>query len=235
MMPAFSREIIKRKKEGLVPVIPDFKHISPKDGDLFGGRDYIEIARRLSGMGTPVFSVVTESGHFGGSLKLLEEIVKATNKPVLRKDFIRDPDDLKATKDSGAAAVLLMCAVLEEKTLFKLYNEAINIGLEPFVEAHSLEHLEFVKKIGADLVGINNKDILKLEKDSGTVLTTENLAGFAPENAVLVSESGIGSPGDVKAAVNAGADAVLVGTALWRADNLEYFYSSLCNAKGEES
>lgn len=230
MITSFSQGILQRKIERLVPVIPDFKRISPKHGDLFQGRDYIEDAKLLADLGAPVFSVVTEGRYFGGSLELLEEVVKATGRPVLRKDFIQNTDDLRETKNCGAAAILLMCSMLEEERLIELYQAAVETGLEPLVETHCFEHMKIVEKIGASLAGINNKDIRELEKDEGTVATTEKLAGYVPENAVLISESGIHTPADVRAVVISGADAALVGTALWKADCLAEFYMSLSEA-----
>lgn len=232
-MSRFSEELLKKKSQGIIPVIPDIKCKSPREGDLLGGRDPVETAKMLAEIGAPAFSVVTESADFGGSLKLLEEVAKATGRPVLRKDFIRDGDDLRKTRDCGAQAVLLICSMQTESTLIKLFDEALKIGLEPLVEAHTREELELAGRIGAKLVGINNRNILELEKDDGTVSMTENLARFAPEGALLISESGIFTRRDTAAAISAGADALLVGTAIWKAENMADFYLSICGAREE--
>ena len=232
-MRRFTARLLERRRAGYVPVIPDFKLISPADGLLFSGRDVLQAARDLEAAGAPALSVVTEERDFGGSLDLLSDLVKAVRIPVLRKDFIRTTADVEETARRGAAAVLLICACLDEATLGALYRDAIACGLEPLVEAHTAEELRWARDLGAKLVGINNRDILALEKDGGTVSTTSALAAGRPEGAVLISESGIHSPADVKAALSAGADAVLVGTAIWQAEDPVAFYRELSTAEGK--
>ena len=172
-------------------------------------------------------SVVTESKDFGGSLTLLQNIVEVTGLPILRKDFVTNTDDLKISLDHGAAAILLMCATQTEKSLFTLYEAGLGLGLEVLVETHTLDEMQLAKKLGATLVGINNRDISRLERDDGTVTNTLTLAKFAPENAVLISESGITTPEEVRQAIDSGADAVLIGTALWQAADMVAFYKKL--------
>lgn len=220
----FTDAIIVRKQAGFISVIPDIKCISPKEGDLLRGRDPIEVAKLLAEAGAPALSVVTEQKDFGGSLELLEQIAAETRLPVLRKDFIKGPDDLKITKDCGAAAILLTCATLTIPLLQKLYEEALQIGIEPLVETHTKEELILAGRIGAKLVGINNRNILELEKDNGNVSATELLAAYKPKDAILISESSIQTPMEAQAAVRAGADAVLIGTAIWQAENVRECY-----------
>ena len=216
---------------GTIPVIPDIKCFSPKHGDLLRGRCPVEVARLLKNAGAPVMSVVTENQNFGGNLNLLRNVSKATGLPILRKDFITNTDDLKVSLDSGAAAVLLMCATQTEKSLFELYESAINLGLEVLVETHTTGEMLLAKKLGATLVGINNRDITRLERDAGTVENTCRLAEFAPENAMLISESGINTPEEARQAIASGADAVLIGTALWQAADMGAFYMQLCGGE----
>ena len=232
-MRRFTARLLERRRAGYVPVIPDFKLISPADGLLFSGRDVLQAARDLEAAGAPALSVVTEERDFGGSLDLLSDLVKAVRIPVLRKDFIRTTDDVEETACRGAAAVLLICACLDEATLGALYRDAIACGLEPLVEAHTAEELRWARDLGAKLVGINNRDILALEKDGGTVSTTSLLAAGRPEGSVLISESGIHSPADVKAVLSAGADAVLVGPAIWQAEDPVALYRELSAAEGK--
>ncbi len=220
MISEFSQALISKKQAGFIPVIPDIKCNSPKEGDLLRGRDPLAMAKLLEEAGAPALSVVTEQKYFGGSIKLLEKIATVTTLPLLRKDFISNIDDLKITKDCGAAAILLICAKLPFAKLAKLYEQAIQIGLEPLVEVHSTEELTFAANIGATLIGINNRDITNLEKDDGTVSVTKSLAINKPQNALLVSESAIQTPAEARAAIDAGADAVLIGTAIWQADDM---------------
>ena len=226
----FSQVLRAKITTGVIPVIPDFKRISPKKGDLFGPRDPVEMARIMASLGAPALSVVTEGKSFGGSLTLLKRIAAATGLPVLRKDFIKTANDIKATRDAGADAVLLICATMDARELARLYEEALKSDLEPLVEACNAEELALAGELGATLVGINNKNIMQLERDGGTVSRTAALTSSAPLGALLVSESGIGSPADARAAMDAGAGAVLVGTAIWRAVDTAGFYLSLCDS-----
>lgn len=229
----FSDALIARKQAGFIPVIPDIKCTSPKIGDLLRGRDPVEAAKLLAKAGAPALSVVTEQKNFGGSIELLERIAAERMLPILRKDFITCVDDLKITKDCGADAILLICATQPFPLLMKLYEEALKIGLEPLVEAHTKEELILAGKIGTKLVGINNRNILELEKDDGTVSATELLAAYMPKNAILISESSIQTPAEAQAAVCAGADAVLIGTAIWQAENMRECYLALSKGMGD--
>lgn len=223
----FARGIITRKQSGFIPVIPDIKCRSPKEGDLLRGRDPVKAAKLLAGCGAPALSVVTEGKNFGGSLQLLEKVAAGTTLPILRKDFITGAEDVKITRDCGAAAILLICSLHTFSSLMRLYEEVVNMGLEPLVEAHSEEEMRWVVQIGAKLVGINNRNIMELEKDDGSVSTTRRLVVLKPEGATLISESSIKNPAEAQAAIAAGADAVLIGTALWQAGNMEECFLAL--------
>ena len=229
-----SLAIADENKRGYVAVIPDIKCISPKEGDLLQGRDPVETAKYLVSCGAPVLSVVTEGSRFGGSPKLLRDIAKDVSVPVLRKDFVVSEDMLFETVELGGAAVLLICAITDEKNLHALYEKSIKLGLEPFVEVCTAAEMELAKKIGAQLVGINNRDIVTLEIDSGDTSRTMELAANAPSDALLVSESGILSADDAELAVAAGANAVLVGTALWQAHDMGEMYRSLRVKRGTQ-
>ena len=223
----FSSAIALENERGFVAVIPDIKCISPKEGDLLRGRDPVDTAKYLVSCGAPLLSVVTERERFGGSPELLADIAKSVDAPVLRKDFITSENQLSETAELGAAAVLLICAVSDEKNLNALYEKAIKFGLEPFVEVHTAEEMKFAGKLGARLIGINNRKIVTFEQDDGGPERTVALASKTPSGALLVSESGILSPDDAKLAASARANAVLVGTALWLADDMGAMYRSL--------
>jgi indole-3-glycerol phosphate synthase len=202
----------------LSKIIIDFKPVSPKDGDLFRGRNPADVALYLEKAGVLGLSVVTAEEHFGGSLSLLRTITKTVKLPVLRKDFIQTDDDLYETLDCGATGVLLICAAV--KNLKKLHEKALKIGLKPLVEVHTLDEMKLAKSIGAKIIGINNKDILSLEKDRGTVDLTVDLIKYAPDDAFIISESGIRNRSDAQKAIDSGANAVIVGTAFWNGDFL---------------
>ena len=225
----FSDAILKRKLQGFIPVIPDIKQISPKEGDILKGRDPAVMAKILIEAGAPALSVVTENKYFGGSAELLKKVSETagSNIPVLQKDFITSADQLKTAKDNGADAVLLICAIQSFSMIKELYKKALKIGLEPLIEVHTKEELFPALGAGAKLIGINNRDIVELEKDDGTVDLTGKLAKYIPENVTIISESSIKTPQDAEEAIRSGADAVLVGTALWQSENIFDFYNSL--------
>ena len=223
----FSAALTGENTRGKVAVIPDIKCVSPKEGDLLDGRDPVEIAKLLANAGAPVLSVVTERERFGAPPGLLRAVADATGLPILRKDFIASERDLEETVEMGAAAVLLICSMTDRQVLTKLYESAIRLGLEPFVEVCIAEEMAFASGLGVGLIGINNRNIATLELDSGGVSRTQALASLAPKGAVLVSESGIFTPDDVRLAVSAGARAVLIGTALLRADDMCSLYQAL--------
>lgn len=230
-MMGFTESLRRCAQDGRVSVIPDFKMISPSDGPLFSGRDVIADAKAIEAAGAPALSVVTEPDQFGGSMELLSGITQAVQIPVLRKDFIQTRADVEATARCGAKAILLICACMKEDQLRELYHTSLDCSLEPLVEAHSQEELRLASALGAKLVGINNRDILTLERDGGTVSTTALLASAKPFDSFLISESGIQTTNDVRTALQSGADAVLVGTAIWKAPDPIRFYQALSRAK----
>jgi len=195
-------------------IIIDFKPVSPRHGDLFKGRNPLEAARRLEKAGVLGLSVITEAEHFGGSLDLLRSVVNAVSLPVLRKDFIKTDDDLYETHGCGAKGVLLICAAA--KNIGALHDKALSIGLVPVVEVHTRDEMELAERIGAKIIGINNRDITVLEKDGGTVDLTLDLIKTAPKGAYIISESGIYCREDAQRVLDAGANAVLIGTAFWQ-------------------
>lgn len=229
-MKGFEQALRACAQAGRVPVIPDLKSVSPGAGPLFPAAQAAERAREMERARAPALSVVTESAQFGGSLEMLSQVVQAVDLPVLRKDFIRTTAEVEQTARLGARAILLICACLEEALLRQLYQAALSCGLEPLVEAHTVRELQLAAALGARLVGINNRDILQLERDGGTVDTTLRLAAEKPEHCLLISESGIQTPADARAALRGGADAVLVGTAIWRSGDPAAFYQALSRA-----
>ncbi len=214
----------KRYQEGYLPVIPDIKLRSPGEGELMQGRDPAEYARALEAAGAPVISVVTEEEHYGGSVKLLEEILRVVSVPVLRKDFIRTEEQLEETARLGVSAVLLIASVLGEEQLELLFEKAVSYGIEPLVEIHNQTELEIAVKLPVTFLGINNRNILTWETDNGNVGTTEALAKLTKKNTndrkvFLLSESSISSPEEISRAAKAGAHGVLVGTAFLKAED----------------
>ena len=230
-MMRFTEALRECAYSGYVPVIPDFKIISPADGPLFEGRDVIEAAKAMESAGAPALSVVTEGTQFGGSAKILSQIAEVVNIPILRKDFIKMRGDVEATIRMGASAILLICSCMSEETFRELYHTSLELGITPLVETHSETELQLAASLGAELIGINNRDILTLERDGGNVSTTAKLAVAKPKNAFLISESGIQNSEDVRIALRSGADAVLVGTAIWKSEDPFAYYRELSRTK----
>ena len=230
---SFLEALKKTKARGIIPVIPDIKVFSPKEGELLRGRDPAAYASDLALAGAPVLSAVTEQKEFHGSLDMLEDICRHVEIPVLRKDFIEDERDLDATLKAGASAILLMVSCLGEKKLETLYRAALGRGLMPLVETHTAEELDFALRLGAPLVGINNRNILELERDNGDVSHASRLLGTARDrDAFIVVESGLTCGDDVRFAVRAGADAALTGTALLQAENPVTMFRSMSRRSG---
>lgn len=203
--------------KGRIPVIPDIKCKSPGEGNLLGTRDPVGYSKELTAAGAPMISVVTEEEHYGGSARMLSKIAEAIPIPILRKDFILRKEQLKESVSMGASGVLLMASVMEPEQLVRLFYEALALGLEPLVETHNQQEIAAVSKLPISFFGINNRNILEWETDQGNVETTEQLASFTNKEIFILSESSITSPEEVKRAVEAGANGVLVGTALLKA------------------
>jgi len=209
------------KKEKKIPLIAEIKVYSPKDGDLIKNRDPVEIVYKYREGGACAISVVTEAKYFKGSLKLLRHIRKSTDLPILRKDFIQNIRQIKERKKMGVEAILLITCMLSYKKLFELNKYAHRLGLETVVEVHNQKDLEKIKDMKLDIIGINNKDILNLERDEDKINSTLKLLNKIPNSIITVSESGIRTIKDVRKVIKAGCDAILMGTGLLKAKDIQ--------------
>ena len=194
-------------------VIAEVKRRSPSRGDIAPGLDAVAQARAYEAAGADAVSVLTEPTRFGGSLDDLREVAAAVSLPVLRKDFIVDRGQVWEAAEAGAAAVLLIVAILTDDRLHDLLLECLDCGLDPLVEVHDLDETRRACKAGCTLVGINNRDLVTLEVD---LATTEYLAPALGPCMFPVSESGISTPADACRAALSGARALLVGETLVR-------------------
>lgn len=227
---SFSSALVSSRRSGIVPVVPDVKARSPKEGDLLQGRDPVAYAQTLVKAGAPAISVVTEPTHFDGSMAMLEAITQGVDVPVLRKDFIQREDELEATRAAGADAVLLIAVHLSPERLAALIDHARHIGLESVVEVHNEEELQRALTLPFDVLGVNNRDIANLERDHGTVERSASLASKIPPDVLWISESGIHTPDDVQRAAASGATAVLIGTELLQAGDPARRWKELAGA-----
>lgn len=203
------------RKEGL-SFICEVKKASPSKGIIAEEFDYLAIAKDYEKAGAAAISVLTEPKYFLGSDQYLTEIAKEVSIPILRKDFIVDEYQIYEAKVIGASAILLICEITGEAELKKYLETAHSIGLSALVEAHTPEQIEKALRAGAEIIGVNNRDLTNFNVD---IDTAKRLRELVPEEVLFVSESGIKTPADVEAQYHAGADGVLVGEALMRCED----------------
>ena len=204
------------KKPGL-SVIAEVKKASPSKGLICPDFHPAQIAKAYEAAGADAISVLTEETYFQGSSEYLKEVRKAVALPVLRKDFVIDPYQIYEAKTLGADAILLIAALLPEDTLKEYHKIASSLGLDCLMEAHNEPELEAVLNANGKIIGVNNRDLKTFHVD---LHTTAELATLVPKECVLVSESGISTNADMRAAKAAGADAVLIGETLMRSGNV---------------
>ncbi len=218
-------EAIERASD--VPLIAEIKRASPSAGDIRLRADPVHTAQLMLHGGAISLSVLTEPRYFKGDPSFLSEIRKVTDVPLLYKDFIVDEYQLYEAAEARADAVLLIAKVLgrELRRFMALVEE---FGMESLVEVTNEKEVKMVGAAGAKLIGVNNRDLQTL---SVNLNLTVELAPTVPKDVTLVSESGISSPGDVIRMINAGADAVLVGTAIMKEKDIEGKVRSLVEAR----
>jgi indole-3-glycerol phosphate synthase len=192
-------------------VIAEIKRASPSKGDIAPGLDAVVQARAYVDGGAAAISVLTEPERFGGSLEDLHRVAVAVAVPVLRKDFIVHPVQLWEARVRGAAAVLLIVRALPHDLLAALMREAAEARLEVLVEIRDLEELTRALDVGAEIIGVNNRNLETLVIDPATA---PSVIPHIPTTCVAVAESGMQTPADAEAARRAGADALLVGSAI---------------------
>ncbi|HEU4810807.1 MAG TPA: indole-3-glycerol phosphate synthase TrpC [Nocardioides sp.] len=192
-------------------VIAEVKRRSPSKGELADIVDPALLAAEYAAGGAAAISVLTEQRRFGGSLDDLRRVRAAVDVPLLRKDFIVTPYQLVEARAAGADLALLIVAALDDDLLRRLYDEAGELGLTVLVEVHDEPETERAVELGAELVGVNARNLKSLAVDNDTF---GRLAPLIPDDRVKVAESGISGPDDVRRFVGEGARAVLVGEAL---------------------
>jgi indole-3-glycerol phosphate synthase len=194
-----------------VSVIAEVKRASPSRGQLAAIPDPAELAELYERGGAAVISVLTEQRRFKGSLDDLRAVKARVGIPVLRKDFLVEPYQLLEARAAGADLVLLIVASLDQPTLVELHTLATELGMTALVEAHSADEVSRALDAGADVVGVNARDLTTFELDAGLF---GRLAPGIPDGVLRIAESAVKTPADVAAYRAAGADAVLVGEAL---------------------
>ena len=192
-------------------VIAEVKRRSPSKGALADIPDPAELAAAYERGGAAAISVLTEQRRFGGSLADLRTVRAAVQTPLLRKDFMVTPYQLHEARAAGADLVLLIVAALDQPLLEKMYAGARELGLTVLVEVHDAEETRRAVDLGADLIGVNARNLKTLDIDPDSFA---RLAPLIPDTVVRVAESGISGPEDVLRYAEQGAQVVLVGEAL---------------------
>jgi indole-3-glycerol phosphate synthase len=195
-------------------IIAEVKRASPSRGFIRENCDPTEIAADYASHGASAISVLTEERFFQGSLSHLEQIRSRVPVPLLRKDFILDPYQLTEARSYGADAILLIAALLDPRLLQDLREEATALSLDALVEVHAEKELDAAVKAGAQLVGINNRDLQTFEVD---LATTEKLAPRVPAGMPAVCESGIDGLEQIRRVEALGIHIFLIGESLMRA------------------
>jgi len=206
-------------------IIAEVKRASPSKGDIFPGLDPAAVARDYQAAGAAAVSVLTDR-HFRGSLNDLSAVRAAISLPILRKDFVFDPYQLYETRAAGADCVLLIAAMLQSDQLHALAGLALELGLATLVEVHNREELSRASELGAELIGINNRDLHTFRTDRAT--TSELLRGY-DGGALIVSESGIETPEHIRQLYAGGARAFLIGESLLRGGKPHTALAALTN------
>lgn len=203
------------RKEGL-SFICECKKASPSKGIIADDFPYLKIAKDYEEAGADALSVLTEPKWFLGKDAYLKEITGKIAVPVLRKDFTVDEYMIYEAKILGASAVLLICAILSPEQIREYLGICGELGLSALVETHSEEEVVRALSCGAGIIGVNNRNLKDFSVDTDMSI---QLRCLVPETILFVSESGVKDEEDVKRVKEAGADAVLIGETLMRAEN----------------
>jgi indole-3-glycerol phosphate synthase len=198
-----------------VKIIAEVKRASPSRGPLAEITDPAALAVSYEFGGASAISVLTEGRQFLGSLDDLEQVRAAVSIPVLRKDFIGNAYQVFEARAAGADLVLLIVAALDQTTLASLHTLVLELGMTPLVETHSADEVDRALDVGANLVGVNARDLSTFELDQNLFAS---LADRIPSGVVRVAESAVKTAADVAHYRSAGADVVLVGEALVTSD-----------------
>jgi indole-3-glycerol phosphate synthase len=198
---------------GPIKLIAEIKKASPSAGLIRADFDPVEIGGIYERHGASCISVLTDEQFFAGSIDNLRNVRAAVGIPCLRKDFILDKHQLYEARAAGADAVLLIAECLDDCNLRAMFNEAVALGMIPFVELYDAANLPRVFDAGATLIGVNNRDLRTFQTNLEHTL---RLRERVPNECVLVSESGIQTRADVLRLQAAGVDAILVGESLMR-------------------
>ena len=212
-------------------IIAEFKHASPSVGMIQSDLSPADAARLYERGGACAVSVLTDEEHFGGSMNDLSAVRSGTDLPVLRKDFIIDEIQIYEAVTAGADAILLIVAALDDASLGELREVAEDeLGLDALIEVHTSDELRRALNTGAKIIGVNNRDLQTFEV---SLSTSERLIAEAPQDSVMISESGLRDPDQLRRLYALGFRGFLIGEQLMRAKNPETALRDLLAGAGE--
>ena len=220
-------EYLKNHQDRL-QIIAEVKKASPSMGDINLDVDIVQQAQTYEANGAVMISVLTDEVFFKGHLDYLREISSQVQIPTLNKDFIIDEKQIIRARNAGATVILLIVAALSEERLKELYDYATELGLEVLVETHNLAELEVAHRLGAQIIGVNNRNLTTFEVD---LQTSVDLAQYFKDDCLYISESAIFSEEDAKR-VAPYFNGILVGTALMQAEDVAQRIKELQIDKG---
>ena len=203
-------------KDPEIAIIAEVKKASPSKGLIAEDFDYIKIAKEYEQAGASAISVLTEPYFFQGSNDYLKEISENVTIPILRKDFIIDEYMIFEAKLLGASAILLIVSILDKVQLKNYLELAHDLGLSAIVETHDADEIEIAMDVGAQIIGVNNRNLADFTVD---IENSINLRRLVSDNVIFISESGIKTTEDVTRLKENDVDAVLIGETLMRSDD----------------
>jgi len=233
-----------QKTDGRVALIAEVKRASPSKGELVkGGFDPVALGQIYEANGASAISVLTDEKYFKGALAYMSAVKNAVKLPVLRKDFIIDEYQIHEARAAGADAILLIVAALDDAMLAEFYAIATALKMTALVEVHDETEVDRALAVGAQVIGVNNRDLRNFEVNLGITarctnhLRAKQMAFWSPQNPsvsdaiTLVSESGISTPNHVARVAEMGACAILVGESIIMSANLPEQVRSLSSVQ----
>jgi indole-3-glycerol phosphate synthase len=209
---------LRATKEEPIRIIAEVKKASPSKGVIKEDFDPVVIAQSYANSGANAISVLTEPHYFQGNLEYLTQIRRYVPTPLLRKDFIVDKYQIVEALVYGADFILLIAKALSTKALKELYDYALHVGLEVLVEIHDVEDLTKAMKCGANIIGINHRNLQSFEMD---MQLCDKLIPMIPNGKIIVAESGVSDVDTIKRLSSIGADAFLIGEHFMRVPSIE--------------